>query len=145
VLPVAGFTVKAKRVALDGSRGECDPSYVLRRTNLESLAYVGHCLCGGRRPVRCGPTGRAVPHRRSVVTRVRSLVATHEAYIMHDPVHSAVDSLAAAIQTMLADPALEARRMSVPAGTVIYEPTASAQNIHFIHRGQVRLYQVGDE
>jgi len=64
---------------------------------------------------------------------------------MLDSVHSSIDSLAAAIQTMLADPALEARRMSVPAGTVIYEPTAAAQNIHFIHRGQIRLYQVNDE
>jgi CRP-like cAMP-binding protein len=59
--------------------------------------------------------------------------------------HTAVDSLAAAIQAILADPSLETRRMSVPAGTVIYEPSAHAQNVHFIHRGQVRLYQVGDE
>jgi CRP-like cAMP-binding protein len=59
--------------------------------------------------------------------------------------HSTVDSLAVAIQTVLADPALEARRMSVPAGTVIYEPNAHAQHVHFIHRGQVRLYQVGEE
>jgi CRP/FNR family cyclic AMP-dependent transcriptional regulator len=65
---------------------------------------------------------------------------------MHDfATHASVDSLALAIQTILADPSLEARRMSVPAGTVIYEPQAHAQHVHFIHRGQVRLYQVGDE
>jgi CRP-like cAMP-binding protein len=43
------------------------------------------------------------------------------------------------------DPAVGARRANVAAGTVIYEPDDAAQNVHFIHRGQVRLYQVGPE
>jgi CRP/FNR family transcriptional regulator len=63
---------------------------------------------------------------------------------MHEFPYS-TDSLAVAIQSIFADPTLEARRMSVPAGTVIHEPTAHAQHVHFIHRGQVRLYQVGEE
>ena len=43
------------------------------------------------------------------------------------------------------DPAVGARRANVAAGTVIYEPDDAATNVHFIHRGQVRLYQVGPE
>lgn len=38
-----------------------------------------------------------------------------------------------------------ARRANVAAGTVVFEPDDSAQNVYFIHRGQVRLYQVGPE
>jgi CRP-like cAMP-binding protein len=47
-------------------------------------------------------------------------------------------------QTILTDPALEARRISLNAGTVIYEPDAPAEHVHLIHRGQVRLYQTGE-
>ena len=43
------------------------------------------------------------------------------------------------------DPAVDARRANVAAGTVIFEPDDAATNVHFIHRGQVRLYQVGPE
>jgi CRP-like cAMP-binding protein len=43
------------------------------------------------------------------------------------------------------DPTVAARRNNVAAGTVIYEPEQEAVNVHYIHRGQVRLYQVGPE
>jgi CRP-like cAMP-binding protein len=43
------------------------------------------------------------------------------------------------------DPAVAARRASVAAGTIFYEPDDAAVHVHFIHRGQVRLYQVGPE
>jgi CRP-like cAMP-binding protein len=43
------------------------------------------------------------------------------------------------------DPAVGARRANVTAGTVIYEADDAASAVHFIHRGQVRLYQVGPE
>ena len=43
------------------------------------------------------------------------------------------------------DPTVGARRASVASGTVIYEADDAATNVNFIHRGQVRLYQVGPE
>jgi CRP/FNR family transcriptional regulator len=46
---------------------------------------------------------------------------------------------------LVANPSLGARRMSVAPGTVLYEPHAPADNIYFIHRGQIRTYHVGDE
>jgi len=49
----------------------------------------------------------------------------------------------AAFQAILADPALEARRNSIASGTILYEPSGAARHLHFIHRGQVRLYQLG--
>jgi len=47
-------------------------------------------------------------------------------------------------QIILNDPTLEARRINLTAGTVIYEPLAAADHVHLIHRGQVRLYQIGE-
>ena len=46
---------------------------------------------------------------------------------------------------ILANPALGARRMSVAPGTVVYEPDTPAQNLYFIHRGQIRTYVVGND
>jgi CRP/FNR family cyclic AMP-dependent transcriptional regulator len=46
---------------------------------------------------------------------------------------------------VLANPALASRRMSVAPGTVLYEPDAPAQNLYFIHRGQVRTYVIGSD
>lgn len=43
------------------------------------------------------------------------------------------------------DPTIGARKANVAAGTVLYEPDDAATHVHFIHRGQVRLYQVGPE
>ena len=46
---------------------------------------------------------------------------------------------------LLANPALGARRMSVAAGTVLYEPHSGAHNLYFIHRGQIRTYHPGED
>jgi CRP/FNR family transcriptional regulator len=46
---------------------------------------------------------------------------------------------------LVANPTLGARRMSVAPGTVLYEPHTPADNLYFIHRGQIRTYHVGDE
>lgn len=46
---------------------------------------------------------------------------------------------------LLANPALGARRTSVPAGTVLYEPHSGAHNLYFIHRGQIRTYLPGED
>jgi CRP/FNR family transcriptional regulator len=46
---------------------------------------------------------------------------------------------------LVANPTLGARRMSVAPGTVLYEPHTPADNLYFIHRGQIRTYHLGDE
>jgi CRP-like cAMP-binding protein len=43
---------------------------------------------------------------------------------------------------MLLNPALSARRMTVAAGKVLYEPTADAKSLYFVHRGQIRTYRI---
>jgi CRP-like cAMP-binding protein len=50
-----------------------------------------------------------------------------------------------AFNEILANPALGARRMSVAPGTVLYDPDTVAQNLYFIHRGQIRTYVVGTD
>lgn len=43
---------------------------------------------------------------------------------------------------LLLNPALGARRSTVAAGKVLYEPNSAAKSLFFIHRGQVRTYKV---
>src|SRR5258706_804720 len=45
---------------------------------------------------------------------------------------------------LLLNPALNAKRMNVAAGKVLYEPGAEAKSLFFIHRGQVRTYRVDE-
>ncbi len=45
------------------------------------------------------------------------------------------------VQNILLDPSLGARERTLPAGTVLYEAASPAQHVHFVHRGQVRVYQ----
>jgi CRP-like cAMP-binding protein len=61
------------------------------------------------------------------------------------PSAAAVESSPAvqAIQALFADASLEARRITATSGTVLHEPTTAARHVHLIHRGQVRLYQIG--
>lgn len=47
------------------------------------------------------------------------------------------------LSALLSDPTLVVRRVSVPAGTVLFEPETRAEHLYVIHRGQVRQYQVG--
>src|SRR4051812_50164430 len=49
------------------------------------------------------------------------------------------------IMELLSNPALEARRVEAPAGTVICEPTEASDKVYFVQQGQVRVYQVGPE
>ena len=44
---------------------------------------------------------------------------------------------------LFSDPTLAGRKLNLSAGEVVYEPDASADSVFLIHRGQVRLYQVG--
>ena len=39
----------------------------------------------------------------------------------------------------------DAKQLELTAGTGVFEPSTSADNIYFIHTGQVRVYQVGPE
>jgi CRP/FNR family transcriptional regulator, cyclic AMP receptor protein len=52
---------------------------------------------------------------------------------------------ASVVSQVFADPTLGAGRHNLAAGTVIYEPQDAAVNVHYIHRGQVRLYQVAPD
>ena len=47
-------------------------------------------------------------------------------------------------RAILEDSTLETRRINVTPGTTIYEPDSRATNVHLIQRGQVRIYQVGE-
>lgn len=46
---------------------------------------------------------------------------------------------------LLAEPALEARQVEATTGTAVFEPATAAENVYFIHTGQVRVYQPGPE
>lgn len=47
------------------------------------------------------------------------------------------------LSQLLRDASLQAHRIQVPAKAVVYQPDDAATNIHYIHQGQVRTYQVG--
>ncbi|CAN5446633.1 hypothetical protein BH09PLA1_BH09PLA1_15460 [soil metagenome] len=47
-------------------------------------------------------------------------------------------------RVILEDASLEARRISVAPGAIIYEPDAPATHVHLIHRGQIRTYQASE-
>jgi CRP/FNR family transcriptional regulator len=66
--------------------------------------------------------------------------------MISNPVQNPSSTTAASLfNELVANPALGARRMSVAPGTVLYEPHTPADNLYFIHRGQIRTYHVGDE
>jgi len=46
---------------------------------------------------------------------------------------------------LLANPNTGAHRISVAPGTVLYDPHTPANNLYFIHRGQIRTYHVGHD
>lgn len=48
----------------------------------------------------------------------------------------------AGFAAFLADPALQTRRFSLVNGAVLYDADAPAQHVHFIQRGQIRLFQI---
>jgi CRP-like cAMP-binding protein len=47
------------------------------------------------------------------------------------------------LSQLLREPSLHAHRIQVPAKAVVYQPDDAAINIHYIHLGQVRTFQVG--
>ncbi len=53
-------------------------------------------------------------------------------------------AVAPLLAALIAEPELEARRVTYAAGDEIHSDTASAKNVYLIHRGQVRLYQTSD-
>lgn len=59
--------------------------------------------------------------------------------------HSTPVSTGTVLGRLFAEPALMARRMTLPAGETLYQPDTPADSVYYIHRGQVRLYQVGPE
>lgn len=54
-------------------------------------------------------------------------------------------SMGSALARLIADPLLAVRRLSIPAGEVLYQPDTPAEQMYYLHRGQVRLYQLGSE
>src|SRR5258708_2718321 len=58
--------------------------------------------------------------------------------------HSAPQAETSVLAELLLNPALNAKRMNVPAGKVLYEPGAEAKALYFIHRGQVRTYRMDE-
>ena len=69
--------------------------------------------------------------------------------VLNAPVYTASSSNTSAeasvVSQIFADPSLGSLRTNVAAGTVLYEPDDSATGIHYIYRGQVRLYQVAPD
>ncbi|MGH7215470.1 MAG: Crp/Fnr family transcriptional regulator, partial [Tepidisphaeraceae bacterium] len=66
---------------------------------------------------------------------------------MPETASSAASSLSnrSAFEELLQQPDLSARRLSVTSGTVLHEPDSPAQSVYFIHRGQVRKYEVAPD
>lgn len=60
------------------------------------------------------------------------------------PSHSVLSQpVGSPLARLFAEPALNGVRRPLTSGQVIFEPDSPAQKLYFIHRGQVRLYQVG--
>jgi len=57
--------------------------------------------------------------------------------------HNAAES--SALLELLANPALGAKRVSVPPGKVLYETTTDARSLFFVTRGQVRTYRIDEQ
>jgi CRP/FNR family transcriptional regulator len=57
---------------------------------------------------------------------------------------SIFDAATTALGELMLHPALGARRLTVSAGKVLYEPHHEARFLYFVHRGQVRTYRLED-
>jgi CRP/FNR family transcriptional regulator, cyclic AMP receptor protein len=69
----------------------------------------------------------------------------HHGHTSGDGIMQEFDKQHSAFAELFNDPAIGARKANVAAGTVLYDADDAANHVHFIHRGQVRLYQVGPE
>jgi CRP-like cAMP-binding protein len=67
--------------------------------------------------------------------------------MMSNPVQSGPPAQVATslFNELVANPNVGARRMSIAPGTVLYEPETAANNLYYIHRGQIRTYHVGQD
>lgn len=63
---------------------------------------------------------------------------------MHETV-SLPDDERSVIANLFMDPRLDARRIELPAGTLLFDKTQRADNVYFIVEGQVRTYQAGPD
>src|SRR3954464_8613674 len=54
-------------------------------------------------------------------------------------------TVAAATLSVFTDPQVGGHNLNVGNGEVIYQPATAAENVYYIHRGQVRLYMVGTD
>src|SRR5438874_1192161 len=55
-----------------------------------------------------------------------------------------VPDKAAFLESIVADPAVGARRRNLSAGETVHEPDSPPGAIYFIHDGQVRIYQLAE-
>jgi CRP/FNR family transcriptional regulator len=62
---------------------------------------------------------------------------------MLDNTSPASTTTGSVLAKLFAEPALAGRRITVGAGETVFHPDTPAENVYYIHRGQVRLYQVG--
>ena len=60
----------------------------------------------------------------------------------HTPVQSGSLSEVSPFGELLLNPMLSAKRMTVAAGKVLYDPTSEARALYFVHRGQIRTYRI---
>jgi CRP/FNR family transcriptional regulator, cyclic AMP receptor protein len=56
-----------------------------------------------------------------------------------------VDSELNRFERLFGAAANDARQLELTAGTSVFEPSTAAENVYFIHTGQVRVYQVGPD
>jgi CRP/FNR family transcriptional regulator len=53
--------------------------------------------------------------------------------------------MTSSMEQLLSDPSLGARQRTVSEGQALYQPGTPPRNVYFVHRGQVRLYQVASD
>lgn len=63
---------------------------------------------------------------------------------MHDALAGA-PATEPVLSNLLSDETLGSQRLEVTAGTVLLEPDAEPSNVLFIHRGELRVYEVGPD
>src|SRR5207249_3687101 len=94
------------------------------------------------------PTRNKPCKSREIVIRGNQVLWAQEKLpMMSNPVQSGppVQAATSLFNELVANPNVGARRMSIAPGTVLYEPETAANNLYYIHRGQIRTYHVGQD
>src|SRR5438874_9492232 len=94
------------------------------------------------------PTRNKSCKSREIVTVEKpGFVGAGKLPMMSNPVQSGppVQAATSLFNELVANPNVGARRMSIAPGTVLYEPETAANNLYYIHRGQIRTYHVGQD